>query len=69
MEAAPPGGFISAAVDLAVVPTTKRDGKLIAHLAAERRVLREAQVMSVTGDSPADEASLLRHIFQVLAIA
>jgi hypothetical protein len=35
-EAAPPLAFVIAAVNLAVVGPTERDGELVAHLATER---------------------------------
>jgi hypothetical protein len=43
----PPCGFIAAAMDLAVVPSAKRHGELIAHLTAECAVLSEAQMMGI----------------------
>ena len=47
----------------------QRDRELVADLSAQCRTLCEAQMMGVTRCSPTDEASLLRHIFEVVAIA
>ena len=43
----PPRGFIAAAMDLAMVPSTQGDGELIADLASESPGLGEAQMMRV----------------------
>jgi len=45
-------------VDLTVVTSTQRNSELIAHLAPERAVLRESQVMGVGGLPAANQASL-----------
>jgi hypothetical protein len=55
----PPCGFIAAAVDLAMVSPTQWDGEVIAHLAPERRVLREPQVLGVRGPPATNQARLL----------
>jgi hypothetical protein len=47
--AAPPGGFIAAAVDLAVVAAAQRDSELVADLAAECSALGKAQVVWIRG--------------------
>ena len=41
-------------MEVAVVDATERDGELVAHLAAERAGLGEAQVMGIAGSSPAE---------------
>ena len=43
----PPCGFIATAMDLAMMAPAQRHGELIADLAAERAVLREAQMMGI----------------------
>ena len=51
-----------------MMSSAKRDGELVADLAAERWTLREAQMMRVARRSPAVEASVLRHISEMVAI-
>jgi hypothetical protein len=43
----PPSGFITAAVDLAMVAAIQRDNKLVADLASESPALRKAQMMGI----------------------
>ena len=66
---APPSGFITAAVGLAMMPTAKRDGELIADLPPKRPALCEAQMMSVRRPPAANQASLFGNIFDVTPIA
>ena len=65
---APPSELIAVPMKLMMMSPTERDRELVADLAAQRRILREAQMMGVTRSSPADEANMLRHIFEVVAI-
>jgi hypothetical protein len=55
----PPLGFITAAVEFAVMTTAKRNRELVAHLASERPMLGKAQVVSVRRVPSTDEAGLL----------
>jgi hypothetical protein len=55
----PPGGFIAAAMDLAVMSPAKRNRKLIADLAAKRRRLRKSQMVSISRSSAANQTRLL----------
>ena len=64
----PPCGFIAAAVNLAMVPPTQRHRKLITDLAPESRRLREAQMVSVRGASPANKTGLLGNVPDVIAV-
>ena len=57
-EPAPPCGFITAAVDLAMVNSAERHRELIAHFAAERPRLRRAKMMGIRGLTAANEAGL-----------
>src|SRR6266487_6211577 len=50
----PPPRFVPGAVEVAVVNATERDRELVAHLAAERAGLGEAQVVGIAGSSPAE---------------
>ena len=43
-----------------MIAPARRDGQLVADLAAERWTLCEAQVMGITGRSPAGEAGIVR---------
>ena len=52
-------------MNLAMMAAAKRDGELIAHLAAERAVLCEAKMVSIRRLSPADQTRLLGDEFKV----
>ena len=54
----PPGHFISGLVQLPMMAAAERDGKLVAHLDAERARLCEAEMVGVTWLAPADETGL-----------
>ena len=54
----PPSDFIATAMDLAMMAAAQRHGELIADLAPERWVLREAQVVSIRGLPAANQAGL-----------
>ena len=56
-------------VNRAVMHAAERHRELIAHLAAERARLREAQMMRVGGLAAADQAGLLGHEPQMLFVA
>jgi len=43
----PPSSLIAVAMELAMMPAAKRNGKLVADLATERALLCEAQMMSI----------------------
>jgi hypothetical protein len=55
-------------MDLAMVPPAQRYRKLIAHLPAQCAALRKAQVMGIRGAATANQARLLGHISNVLAV-
>jgi hypothetical protein len=55
----PPGAFVTVTVNFAMVSAAQRDSEFVTDLAAERRLLRKAQMMGVTGLSSADQAGLL----------
>ncbi len=52
-----------------MVSPAQRHRELVADLAPERAALHKAQVMRIAGCPAADEASLHRHAFDVLAVA
>jgi hypothetical protein len=64
----PPCGFISTAMDLAMMASAQRHGELIADLAAEGAVLREAQMMGICGPAPPNQTRLFGHEFNVLLV-
>jgi hypothetical protein len=65
----PPCGFVATAMGLAMMAPTQRHGELIADLAAERAVLREAQVMGVCGPAAANQTRLFAHEPDVLLVS
>ena len=64
----PPGGFVAAAVNLAMMSPAQRHRELIADLAPQGSALREAQMMGIRRLPAANEAGLLRHISDVVAV-
>jgi hypothetical protein len=54
----PPGGFIAHPVHQPMMDSTERDREFVAHLAAERARLREAEMMWIRWLAAADEAGL-----------
>jgi len=65
----PPHGFVTAAMDLAMMSPAQWHGVLIADLAAKRAALRKAQVMGVARCAAADQAGLPGNELDVLAVA
>src|SRR5229473_3248110 len=61
----PPGDLVSEAVVVAVMASAQRHGELVAHLASHRAELGESQVVGISGASPADQARLRCHEFEV----
>ena len=68
LHVGPPGLLIAMAVQVLMVRVAERDCELIADLAAERPVLRKAEVMRIRRLATANEASLRSHKPQVLAV-
>ena len=64
----PPHRFIATAMNLTMVSATERDRELVADLAAERRCLGKAQVVSISGAAAADEAWLLGYRLDVVTV-
>jgi hypothetical protein len=65
----PPGGLIAAAMYFAVMPPTERHSELVADLAAERRCLGKAQMVSIGGPTTTDQTRLLGNRFNVITVA
>ena len=65
----PPCAFIAAAMELAVVQPAKGDGEAVADLAPHRPPLGKLDVMGIGGTAAADEAGLMGHEAQMVAIA
>ena len=53
---------------LAVMAAAQRHGELVAHLAAQSTVLREAQMVGVCRPAPANQARLFSHELDVLLV-
>ena len=58
-ELLPPRRFVAVTMNFAMVSAAQRDRELVTGLAAERPVLRKAQMMGVAGLPSADQAGLL----------
>src|SRR6516162_995986 len=65
----PPGCFIPAAMDLPVMCTAERHGKLIAHLAPESPRLCEAQMVRIRRPPTANETRLLHNVSDMIAVS
>jgi hypothetical protein len=65
----PPGAFIAAAMELAMMEPADGNGKFVADLASHRSLLGKFDVMSVRRAPPADETRLRNHKPQMVAIA
>src|ERR1700720_1280557 len=65
----PPRRFIPVTVNFAMVSPAQRHSELIADFAAERAVLRKAEMVGVAWLPPADQAGLLGNKAHMLAIA
>ena len=66
---APPRGFITRSVHLAVVATAQRDDEFVAYLAPERTILGEAQMMGIRRPASANQTGLLGYKSDVLLVA
>jgi hypothetical protein len=64
----PPGGFITTAMGLAMMAAAQRHGELIADLATECALLREAQMMGICRPSPANQTRLFGYEPDVLLV-
>ena len=64
----PPCGLIAGAMDLAMMAPAQRHGELITDLAAQRAVLREAQVVGVCRPAPTNQARLFGYELHVLLV-
>ena len=69
VDARPPGGFVTAAMNLIMVDAAKRDGELIAHPAAESTRLSKAEMVGLARMTPAREAGLRHYEFKVTLVA
>jgi hypothetical protein len=65
----PPFAFITTAVDLTMVDTTKRDRELVAHLAPERRILGKLEVVRVSRPAATDQARLFADELDMIFVA
>ena len=64
----PPCGFITRAMGLAMMAAAERHYELIADLAPESALLREAQMMGIRRPASADETGLVGHKPYVISV-
>jgi hypothetical protein len=69
IDARPPGDLVTAAMNLIMVDTAKRNSELVAHPAPHRAWLGKAEMVSLAGMTPAREAGLRRHEFEMTPVA
>ncbi len=65
----PPGGFITAAMNFAVMPWAKGNGELIANLPAESRRLSKSEMMRIGRMPAANQAWLLADRLHMIPVA
>src|ERR1700676_3463172 len=65
----PPGGFVTAAMHLAMMPSTQGHSEFIADLAAECPALRESQVVGIAVLATANQTRLLGHMSDVISVS
>src|SRR5262249_9563994 len=65
----PPRAFVATAMQLPVVQPAKRDGKAVADLAPHRPLLGKLDVVGIAGAAAAEEAGLIGHEAQMVAVA
>jgi hypothetical protein len=65
----PPGDLIAGAMQVTVMDAAERHRELIAHFAAQRARLHEAQMMGIAGLAPTDQAGLPGHVAQMVLVA
>src|SRR5215469_14808183 len=65
----PPGAFVAAAMELAVVQPANWNGELVADLPPHRSLLGKFEVMGIRRAPPAHETGLRGHEPQMVAIA
>lgn len=65
----PPHWFVAAAMNLAMVASAQGHGEFVANLATERPALGKAHVVGIRWLPPTNEARLLGHEPDVIAVA
>src|SRR5262249_56557875 len=65
----PPGAFVAAPMELAMVQPADRNGEAVGDLASHRPLLRKFDVVGIRGSSAADETRLRGDKPQMIAIA
>ena len=69
LDLIPPRSLVGVAMELAVMDPTNRDRELVANSTAQRPRLRKPEMMGIRGRTPAYEARLPGHEFQVVLVA
>jgi hypothetical protein len=62
---APPSGFVTGSVHLAMMATAQRDDEFVTHLAPKCTMLCEPKVMRIRRPASTNQAGLLGHEFAV----
>ena len=62
---APPCGFVTGSVHLAMMAAAQRDDEFVAHFSPKRTMLRKPKVMRIRRLTPTNQAGLLSHEFAV----
>ena len=65
----PPSGFITTAMDLAMMAAAQRDDEFVAHLAPQRGMLGKPKVMCIRRPAPTNQTGLLGNEFDVGLVA
>ena len=65
----PPGGLVTAVMDLTMMAPAERDCELVTNLATKRRRLCKSQVMGVGGPTATDQARVFGNRLDMLAVA
>ena len=67
-DAFPPIGFVTAAMNFAMMTSAKRNGELIADLTPHRAALGEAKVMGISGLPAADQTRVCGDKLHMIAV-
>jgi hypothetical protein len=65
----PPGGFVTASVDFAVMAAAQRNCEFIADLTSKRTALCEPEMVSIRRSAPADETWLSGNKLHMVFVA
>jgi hypothetical protein len=69
VDARPPGGLVTAAMNLIMMDAAKRYRELVAHPAAQGAGLGKAEMVGLAGMTPTREAGLRHYEFEMTFVA